>query len=110
MSRNINAINPRFRLLTASLTMIQGDAVGSRISKNILRQRIYSVAFDYFSLAPQTPMHSGAQLANDIRSLVNFWQTVYADSKYVRKESFVTNGLYDTICLLKYTPIFQIQN
>lgn len=92
MSRNINTISTRFRLICAALTMIQGEAGGSRISKNILRQRIYSVAFDYFTVAPQTPLHTGTALANDIRSLVQFWQALYADSKYVRKESFTTNG------------------
>lgn len=91
MSRNINTSNPRFRLLSAALTMIQSEAGGSRISKNILRQRIYYSAFDFFSVAPQTPLHHGSTLASDIRSLVNFWQALYADSKYIRKESF-TNG------------------
>jgi hypothetical protein len=72
--------------------MVQGEAGGSRISKNVLRQRIYSVAFDYFSVAPQTPLHRGNILQNDIRSLLSFWQALYADSKYIRRESFTTNG------------------
>jgi hypothetical protein len=74
--------------------MIQGEVGGLWISKNVLRHRIYSVAFDYFSIAPQTPLHSGAALRNDIRSLVSFWQALYADSKYIRKKSLTTQGKF----------------
>ncbi|KAL3103006.1 hypothetical protein niasHT_026454 [Heterodera trifolii] len=91
ISRNIVAVGPRFRLLSSALTMVQGETSGCRISKNILRHRIYAVAFDYFSVGPQTPLYGGASLQNDIRSIVTFWQALYADSKYIRKESFSTN-------------------
>ncbi|KAL7069800.1 hypothetical protein ACQ4LE_011065 [Meloidogyne hapla] len=105
LSRNISALGPRFRLLSAALIMVQGEAGGSRISKNVLRQRIYSVAFDYFSVAPQTPLHRGNILQNDIISLVSFWQALYADSKYIRRETFTTNDPE-----LSFTNLQQIVN
>ena len=80
--------------LNAKYNSFQGEAGGSRISKNVLRQRIYSVAFDFFSVAPQTPVFRGNILQSDIRSLLSFWQALYADSKYIRRESFTTNGLF----------------
>ncbi|CAK5086225.1 unnamed protein product [Meloidogyne enterolobii] len=105
ISRNISALGPRFRLLSAALTMVQGEAGGSKISKNVLRQRIYSVAFDYFTVAPQTPLHRGHILQNDITSLVGFWQALYADSKYIRRETFTTNDPE-----LSFTNLQQIVN
>nr|CAD2200678.1 unnamed protein product [Meloidogyne enterolobii] len=105
ISRNISALGPRFRLLSAALTMVQGEAGGSRISKNVLRQRVYSVAFDYFTVAPQTPLHRGHILQNDITSLVGFWQALYADSKYIRRETFTTNDPE-----LSFTNLQQIVN
>lgn len=86
--------------------MIQGETTIFRISKNVLRHRIYSVAFDYFtsvhvyvrvplpsfSLAPQTPTQPLAQLKNDVKQLVSFWHALYADGKYIKKEAFVGNG------------------
>uniref|UniRef100_A0A914CYD1 1-phosphatidylinositol 4-kinase n=1 Tax=Acrobeloides nanus TaxID=290746 RepID=A0A914CYD1_9BILA len=92
-TRHIEAVGVRFRLLSSVLNMIQGDASSGRFSKNILRQRVYSVAFDYFTLAPQTPTQSNIQLKNDIKQLINFWNALFADAKYIKKETFATNDL-----------------
>ena len=48
MSRHITAIGTRFRLLICGMSLLQGETLPKSISKNILRQRIYSVALDYF--------------------------------------------------------------
>uniref|UniRef100_A0A914GZZ0 1-phosphatidylinositol 4-kinase n=1 Tax=Globodera rostochiensis TaxID=31243 RepID=A0A914GZZ0_GLORO len=68
-----------------------GETGGCRVSKNVLRHRIYAVAFNYFTIGPQTPLYGGSALQHDIRSIVTFWQALYADSKYIRKESFSLN-------------------
>jgi hypothetical protein len=49
MSRNVEAAGTRFRLLASVLSMIQGDQVPNRVSKNVLRQRVYATALDYFT-------------------------------------------------------------
>ena len=49
MTRSVEAVGVRFRLLTCVLSMIQGDSLSTRISKNVLRQRIYAAALDYFT-------------------------------------------------------------
>lgn len=49
MSRHIEAAGVRFRLLTAALNMIQNDFLTNAQSMNVLRQRIYSSGFDYFT-------------------------------------------------------------
>ncbi|KAI1713438.1 phosphatidylinositol 3- and 4-kinase domain-containing protein [Ditylenchus destructor] len=93
MTRSIEAAGVRFRLLSSVLHMIQGDGSNiGRMSTNILlRQRVYAVAFDYFTLPPQTPTQKNAQLRYDIKQLIAFWQALYADGKYIKKEIFQTN-------------------
>lgn len=91
ITRNIEVVGVRFKLLTSVLNMIQGDSA-CRVSRNVLRQRIYATAFDYFTVAAQNPIQKGAQLRYDLRQLIGFWQVLYADGKYIKKEAFITNG------------------
>ncbi|KAI6177655.1 Phosphatidylinositol 4-kinase III alpha [Aphelenchoides bicaudatus] len=58
LSRHIEAVGVRFQLLTSALTLIQNDSSTHVQSENTLRQRIYSSAFDYFTIAPQVPTQS----------------------------------------------------
>ncbi|MCP9259287.1 Phosphatidylinositol 4-kinase alpha [Dirofilaria immitis] len=92
MTRNVEAIGLRCRLLNCVLSMIQRDSISFHISKNILRQRVYCTMLDYFSLmsdysvAAQTPTQNLAQLKNDIRWLITFWNTLFSDVKYIKKK------------------------
>uniref|UniRef100_A0A915PI29 1-phosphatidylinositol 4-kinase n=1 Tax=Setaria digitata TaxID=48799 RepID=A0A915PI29_9BILA len=88
MTRNVEAIGLRCHILNCVLSMIQRDSISFHISKNILRQRIYCGMLDYFSVAPQTPTQNAAQLKNDIRWLITFWNTLFSDVKYIKKEIF----------------------
>ena len=92
MTRSIEAIGLRFRLLSSVLDMIQSDSSSNSLSKNVLRQRVYATAFDYFTVPPQTPIQSTPQLKNDLQQLIIFWKCLLGDSKYIRKESFQSNG------------------
>uniref|UniRef100_A0A0N4ZV71 1-phosphatidylinositol 4-kinase n=1 Tax=Parastrongyloides trichosuri TaxID=131310 RepID=A0A0N4ZV71_PARTI len=91
MTRNIETIGVRFSILNAVLSMIQGDTTPSRISKNVLRQRIYASAFDYFSIAPQVPTQSTAQLKSDVKQMTIFWLAIFSDLKYIKKEAATLN-------------------
>ncbi|KAM3723763.1 Phosphatidylinositol 4-kinase alpha [Dirofilaria immitis] len=90
MTRNVEAIGLRCRLLNCVLSMIQRDSISFHISKNILRQRVYCTMLDYFSVAAQTPTQNLAQLKNDIRWLITFWNTLFSDVKYIKKEIFAS--------------------
>ena len=71
MTRNIEAVGLRFHLLNSVLAMIQGEDNGGRhLSCNVLRERVYCCAFDYFTLPPQTPTQTPAQLRHDIKQLI----------------------------------------
>lgn len=93
MTRSIEALGVRFKLLSSALNMIQGDN-SCRISRNVLRQRIYATAFDYFTIPAQNPVQKIPQLRYDVRQLIGFWQALYADGKYIKKEAFITNGIF----------------
>ncbi|CAI5445845.1 unnamed protein product [Caenorhabditis angaria] len=86
MTRCIQAIGVRFRFLSCALGMIQGESCLSRASNVLIRQRVYASAFHYFTLPPQGPIQSEDELREDIRLLIAFWQNVYSDGKYIRKE------------------------
>ncbi|CAG9533242.1 unnamed protein product [Cercopithifilaria johnstoni] len=90
MTRNVEAIGLRSRFLNCVLSMIQRDSISFHISKNILRQRVYCTMLDYFSVAAQTPTQNTAQLKNDIRLLIMFWNTLFSDVKYIKKEVFAS--------------------
>ena len=47
--------------------MIQGDVLPNSMSKNLLRQRIYSVAMDYFCADRSFPTQNPVALKEDIQ-------------------------------------------
>ncbi|GAB6030041.1 hypothetical protein CHUAL_005725 [Chamberlinius hualienensis] len=84
MSRHVSAVGTRFRLLTCGLSLLQGDILPSSISKNVLRERIYASALDYFCCAYQYPSQKRSQVREDLQVLIKFWQTLHSDKKYLR--------------------------
>ncbi|PIO59131.1 hypothetical protein TELCIR_19416 [Teladorsagia circumcincta] len=93
LTRSIEAVGARFRLLSCALNMLQGEATAARPSNNVIRQRVYASALDYFTLSPQGPTQMHAQLRADVKQLISFWQVLYADGKYIKKEIFITKGV-----------------
>ena len=55
------------------MSLLQGDTLPKSVAKNILRQRIYSVALDYFCGERTFPTQSALTVYEDIQTLLKFW-------------------------------------
>ncbi|VVC31966.1 Hypothetical protein CINCED_3A020388 [Cinara cedri] len=83
ISRHIDAIGTRFRLLQCGLTLLQGDVLPKSLGKNILRERVYCACFDTYTTPVHCPTQRGSELRDDILALTKFWQTMHSDKKYL---------------------------
>lgn len=74
MSRHPSAVGARFRLLHCALSLLQGDTLPRSLAKNLLRERVYQAALDYFCSTPQCPSRKKtSQLREDTLSMIRFW-------------------------------------
>ncbi len=84
MSRHVAAAGTRFRLLSCGMSLLQGDVLPKSVAKNILRQRVYAAALDYFCDERACPTQTGAALTEDIHVMLKFWATMHQDRKYIK--------------------------
>ncbi|KAI1292021.1 Phosphatidylinositol 4-kinase alpha [Halotydeus destructor] len=95
-SRHIATVGSRFRFLACALSLVQGDALPRSVGKSVLRERVYSAAFDSFCGPQMCPLQRGSELREDINSMVKFWQALHADKKYLRN-AFANDPTADSI-------------
>ncbi|XP_017495017.1 PREDICTED: phosphatidylinositol 4-kinase alpha-like, partial [Rhagoletis zephyria] len=89
-SRNISTIGTRFRLLNCGLSLVQGDTLLNSVSNG-----------------PQIcPSQQGAELREDIQSLVKFWQSLMADKKYL-KTTYVADLAADNVSQIHLSADFR---
>lgn len=87
INKHIAAVGTRFRLLQCALSLLQGDILPKSLSKNVLRERIYSACFDVFCTYTHCPTQKSPQLREDISILIKFWQNMRSDKKYLMTNS-----------------------
>ncbi|XP_049538873.1 phosphatidylinositol 4-kinase alpha isoform X1 [Anopheles darlingi] len=82
-NRHISTVGCRFRLLQCGLSLLQGNTIPKSLARNILRERIYANALDYFCGPPMCPSQSREALLEDIATLLKFWQTMRSEKKHL---------------------------
>lgn len=82
-NRDVATVGCRFKLLQCGLSLLQGNTLPKSLARNILRERIYSHALDYFCGPQSCPSQSRDHLLEDITILLKFWQTMRSEKKHL---------------------------
>uniref|UniRef100_A0A182MWN4 Phosphatidylinositol 4-kinase alpha n=1 Tax=Anopheles culicifacies TaxID=139723 RepID=A0A182MWN4_9DIPT len=82
-NRHISTVGCRFKLLQCGLSLLQGNTIPKSLARNILRERIYANALDYFCGPQLCPSQPREALLADISILLKFWQTMRSEKKHL---------------------------
>jgi hypothetical protein len=97
LNRHISCIGLRFRYLNMALSIVQSLpnlSMQNSVAKWVLRERIYFNGLDYFAQRSfRAPTQPNTDLRDDIKNLIEFWNKIVAEKKYLKEENLFLNIL-----------------
>jgi phosphatidylinositol 4-kinase len=100
LNRHVSCVGLRFRFLNMALSIVQySSSLTNTIAKWILRERIYYTGLDYFTVRFRAPTQNSLELRDDIKYVLEFWNKIVAEKKYLKNEStnFMNSNLNGNI-------------
>jgi hypothetical protein len=103
LNRHVTCVGLRFRFLVMALSFVQSSSgnflllPNNTISKWILRERIYYTALDYFTAPVRAPTQASSELREDIQYLLEFWNKIVAEKKYLKEDNILLTGSTSTM-------------
>ena len=101
INRHVSCVGLRYRYLIMALSICQSSSslLANTMAKWVLRERVYYAALEQFTVSTRTPTQSYGELREDIRNVLEFWNKMIAEKKYLKEENFAigsSNGFLAT--------------
>jgi len=96
ISRDVSAAAARVELASLGLTVLYcGDIELGSVERSVLRNKIYSSVFDYFSSPAAMPIQSQLQLREDTVTLMRFYFKLHTEQRVMAAE--VESGSFSDV-------------
>ena len=89
INKHVSVVGLRYRFLLMGLSILQYGCLPNTISRMILRERIYYAALDYFTATSRAPTQKYSELREDIKYIMEFWNKIVAEKKYLKEENYI---------------------
>lgn len=85
MSRHVTTVAARMELISIGFSILHSEVLVGDVERSVLRNKLYSAVFDYFSCPACIPTQHQSQIRDDIVSLNKFWGKLNKEGKFLTK-------------------------
>jgi hypothetical protein len=77
-------------LISIGFSILHSEVLVGDVERSVLRNKLYSAVFDYFSCPACIPTQHQSQIRDDIVSLNKFWGKLNKEGKFLTKVNSTT--------------------